>query len=436
MILLGFSIISGGLGLLMILERLFPDQPLSPVPGWWKRVVCINLFQLIAVIFGHYTWESLSFHSSIFELQSYSITPFWGGLFAYLINTWIFYWWHYARHEFHFLWRFCHQLHHSASRIETITSFYKHPVEILLDSFIMTCLLYPILGLSKESSIWLSGFSAFGEYIYHMNIKTPYWMGYFFQRPECHRIHHLRNKRIGGKNFADLPLWDILNGTFENPKERNIPTGFSPDQELKIKEMLQFKEVVHPCSNNKNSSSFTCLNICSVLLFIMALFQPFGYLFTFPLIQKIGLFSMISPLPLVFSSYQGVETFSTSFELEIQFENDNNITTNITSYTQVLTPESYGQLEGPYNRRNAYGVLFSHGPFFTKPELIRMRDHALKYGFCENGPFIKEFYLQSSSSSSSFSFIKQVTIYITSKTKSSFFLPSNKKWKIEVFCTS
>jgi len=103
----GFLIIIGGLGVIMILERIYPDQRLKHVPGWWNRVLLINICQLLIVILGMYTWERAFHGNSIFNLGSYLISIFsentWiaaaiGVLIAYLINTWIFYWWHLARH--------------------------------------------------------------------------------------------------------------------------------------------------------------------------------------------------------------------------------------------------------------------------------------------------------------------------------------------------
>jgi len=41
--------------------------------------------------------------------------------------------WHRARHESDFLWRWLHQVHHSPVRIEIMTTFYKHPVEQLVN---------------------------------------------------------------------------------------------------------------------------------------------------------------------------------------------------------------------------------------------------------------------------------------------------------------
>src|SRR5436305_2008194 len=57
---------------------------------------------------------------------------------------------------------------------------------------------------------------AVGEFFYRWNIKTPLWVGFIFQRPESHRVHH--QFRHHTNNFADIPLWGMLFGTFKNPK--------------------------------------------------------------------------------------------------------------------------------------------------------------------------------------------------------------------------
>ena len=66
-------------------------------------------------------------------------------------------------------------------------------------------------------------------------------MGYFFQRPEMHRIHHQRGKHY--YNFSDLPIWDMLFGTFKNPKKMDEACGFKPEREEKLMDMLIFKNV-------------------------------------------------------------------------------------------------------------------------------------------------------------------------------------------------
>ena len=225
---------------LMALERIIPDQKLPHVKGWWPRVILLNLFQFGVLFLGKISWDIWFTGNSVFELSN-KIIPLLSGLFAYFIITFVFYWWHRWRHNINFLWLTMHQVHHSPQRIETITSFFKHPLEVISNCIIIAFVNFFILGLSLEGAAWSLLFSAIGEYVYHMNIKTPRWMGYFFQRPEMHRIHHERGKHY--YNFSDLPIWDMLFGTYKNPEEMNDACGFKPEREKKLSDMLMFKNV-------------------------------------------------------------------------------------------------------------------------------------------------------------------------------------------------
>lgn len=240
-------ILAIGLGFI-ILERLIPDQKLPIVKGWWSRVIILNVFQLGILYLGKYSWDQWFQNISIFNLSDH-VNSFTGGIIAYLLVTFIFYWWHRWRHTVNFLWLSMHQIHHSPQRIETITSFYKHPLEIICNSIIMGIINFMILGLTINSAAWCLLLTAVAEYFYHMNIKTPHWLGYFFQRPEMHRIHHQRNKHFN--NFSDLPIWDMLFGTFENPKAMYDSCGFDPEREKKLSTMLFFKNVNNPNYNKK-----------------------------------------------------------------------------------------------------------------------------------------------------------------------------------------
>ncbi len=109
--------------LLIILERIFPDQKLPKVKGWWIRVVIVNLFQLGIIFLGKMTWDIWFLDWQV--LQFDPLPSFLGGFLGYIVITFVFYWWHRIRHESNLLWRLFHQLHHSPRRIETITSFYN-----------------------------------------------------------------------------------------------------------------------------------------------------------------------------------------------------------------------------------------------------------------------------------------------------------------------
>jgi sterol desaturase/sphingolipid hydroxylase (fatty acid hydroxylase superfamily) len=223
-----------------IIERLTPGWKLPEVPTWTIRVLAINFAQLLIVTIAGYSWEHWLSFTSVFHLST--AVPNWaGGIIAYFIATFIFYWWHRWRHESDFLWRHFHQIHHSPQRIEVITSFYKHPLEMFVNSVIGSLLVYTLLGLNPEAGAIYTLCTALGEFFYHTNITTPKWIGYIFQRPEMHRIHHEYEKHKN--NYGDIVWWDMLFGTYSNPAKFTTSCGFDTDNELKLSAMLKFRDI-------------------------------------------------------------------------------------------------------------------------------------------------------------------------------------------------
>ena len=223
----------------MALERVVPDQVLPKVPGWWPRVLLVNAGQLAVVVLAGLSWDRWLGAVSLFELGGLPVPAQAAG--GYLVASFVYYWWHRARHESDLLWRLCHQLHQSPSRIETITSFYKHPVELVCNSLLSSALSYTLLGLSLEGAAAVTLVSAVAEFVYHVNVRTPRWLGWFVQRPEMHRVHHERGRHW--HNFGDLPVWDLLFGTCLNPPTYRGPCGFRPERELAVGRMLAFENV-------------------------------------------------------------------------------------------------------------------------------------------------------------------------------------------------
>ena len=224
----------------LLLERLFPGWPLPRVKSWPYRVVLINAVQLGVVLLAGVSWEKWLSAASLFDLGS-RLPPLAGGFLAYFIATFVFYWWHRWRHEFDFLWLAFHQIHHSPRRLEVITSFYKHPGEMVVNSIIGSLLVYTLLGLSLEAAAIYTFFTAIGEFFYHTNVKTPRWVGYVFQRPEMHRVHHRYNRHRN--NYGDIVWWDMLFGTYENPELWQHDCGFSAAREERLGDMLLYRDV-------------------------------------------------------------------------------------------------------------------------------------------------------------------------------------------------
>lgn len=220
-------------------ERVIPGRELPPSRGWYKRALFINLAQLGITLTLARVWIELYGDTSIFSLSDWNL-PILEGFVGWFVGTFVFYWWHRLRHYSGF-WRVFHQIHHSPSRIEVLTSFYKHPVEIVCNSFLSSLILFPFLGCSLLATFWYNFFAATGEYFYHANFKSPRWLRYFIQTPELHSIHHQID--VHNYNFGDIPIWDRIFGTYKDTTEFMPRCGFPDTNEERLAEMLVFKDV-------------------------------------------------------------------------------------------------------------------------------------------------------------------------------------------------
>jgi hypothetical protein len=96
-------------------------------------------------------------------------------------------------------------------------------------------------------------------------------------------------------------------------------------------------------------------------------------------LKGVGAATTAAPAPKVFSSVRGLETYSTRFYLEWTDRAG-------VEHSLLLTPESYGRIRGPYNRRNVYGAALAYGPVL--PE--RLRDPVIRYAMCGDAPLLRE----------------------------------------------
>src|SRR5262245_51084340 len=110
----------------LVAERVAPGRPLPPAPGWYARALGVTVAQIGVTLAWSQLWPAIVGHASLFHLAAMN-HPVVEGFIAWFVGTFVFYWWHRARH-LDGLWHVFHQLHHSPSRIETITAFYKHPI--------------------------------------------------------------------------------------------------------------------------------------------------------------------------------------------------------------------------------------------------------------------------------------------------------------------
>ena len=116
--------------------------------------------------------------------------------------------------------------------------------QMLFFTFLGSFALVVVVGLSAQAATLFLFATMFLGIFQHTNVKTPHWLGYIVQRPESHTIHH--GKGLHAFNYSDLPLFDLLFGTFRNPEGYEMETGFYEGASRRIPEMLAFQDVSHP----------------------------------------------------------------------------------------------------------------------------------------------------------------------------------------------
>jgi sterol desaturase/sphingolipid hydroxylase (fatty acid hydroxylase superfamily) len=143
---------------------------------------------------------------------------------------------HRSYHHVDLLWRWVHQLHHSPIRLDAAGAVVFTPLEIGLNVAMFQLVIVFVLGLDPLAAAIVGYVAVFYGLFQHFNIHTPPWLGYLIQRPESHGVHHRRG--FHAYNYSDLPLWDMLMGTFRNPKDFLGEVGFEGVRATRIAPML------------------------------------------------------------------------------------------------------------------------------------------------------------------------------------------------------
>ena len=224
---------------LLIAEELFPGRPLPMIRFWKIKGILAFFIYFFLSSYLPLMWSDYLARYQVFDLSS--LGDFGGALVALLIYELGVYFWHLSMHKSNFLWRIFHQMHHSAERVDTYGAFFFSPMDMIGFTFLTSLALVVLGGFTPQATIYAIYGATFLAVIQHANIRTPGWTGYIFQRPESHSMHHA--KGIHAFNYSDLPLFDVLFGTFHNPKEFAKETGFYDGASEQISDMLLFRDI-------------------------------------------------------------------------------------------------------------------------------------------------------------------------------------------------
>ncbi|OKY26964.1 sterol desaturase family protein [Thalassotalea sp. PP2-459] len=224
---------------LIVVETIHPGQPQKKVKGWIPKTMFVFIIYFYLSTYLPLIWDKYLLPYQLMNLQE--LNPYISTLMALLVFELMIYLWHRAMHSNNWLWRTFHQMHHSAERLDTFGAFYFSPLDMIGFTFIGSLTLSIFVGLSPQAISWFLYITMFLAIFQHTNIKTPQWLGYIIQRPESHSVHH--QKGIHRYNYSDLPIFDILFGTFNNPKEFSPEIGFYNGCSSRVKDALLFKDI-------------------------------------------------------------------------------------------------------------------------------------------------------------------------------------------------
>jgi sterol desaturase/sphingolipid hydroxylase (fatty acid hydroxylase superfamily) len=227
---------------LILWEGLAPARPLPRVAAWRVRGLAAFVAFFFVSSYLPFAWAERLASWQLFDLTSLGT---WGGalvgLFVYEAGV---YAWHRGMHASTPLWRAFHQMHHSAERLDTFGAFWFSPLDMIgwtaLSSFCLTLL----VGVTPEAAVLVLYVTMFLSVFQHANVRTPRWIGYFVQRPESHSYHHERG--VHARNYSDLPIFDLVLGTFYNPIGFASATGFYDGASERVGAMLAMRDVSVP----------------------------------------------------------------------------------------------------------------------------------------------------------------------------------------------
>jgi sterol desaturase/sphingolipid hydroxylase (fatty acid hydroxylase superfamily) len=254
--------------LLLVLERLFPFEPL-----WNKndgQLVNDVIWSILAVTINSAAtvfllWLLLLAIEHFQPLVSLNIWPVsWPMPVQIILGVLV---WdlgnhlaHRAAHKIPFLWRF-HAVHHSAGRLSVINTGRFHPFDTF-KSVAMGAPLPILLGAPAEISLWYAAGNVFAGILTHCNINFKCGLfNYLFSTPNLHRWHHSRRVEETDTNFGEmLIIWDLMLGSYFN-SERNPPRDVGVDFPVSANIFRQFLQPLTPRGHHAEADPIPALPV-------------------------------------------------------------------------------------------------------------------------------------------------------------------------------
>ncbi len=153
-------------------------------------------------------------------------------IIAYIIIDFFYYWRHWLMHKVPVLWNF-HKFHHTAKSFNMIT---LHRFHILHAAYVgfFGGLVFLLIGYNHVMSyLWILVIRYIHSLLVHSQLDWGWgFIGRFIVvSPRFHRIHHSIKDEHVDKNMGNtLIFWDILFGTYSDPRESVSELGVAHDK--------------------------------------------------------------------------------------------------------------------------------------------------------------------------------------------------------------
>ena len=172
-----------------------------------------KLLAFIAFIFLH----------DISPLNDVIGRQWWAWAILFLLDDFIYYWFHRLNHEVRLFWA-GHVSHHSSVYLNFGTALRQGVGERIHKFFFW--LVLPILGFDPLMIFTVMSINLIYQFFVHTELvrKLPAWIEFIFNTPSHHRVHHASNIRYLDCNHAGvLVIWDRMFGTFSEEKDFEKP---------------------------------------------------------------------------------------------------------------------------------------------------------------------------------------------------------------------
>lgn len=224
---------------LAVFDRFWPARRCEGVRYWRLEGGGFYLLYLLISSVMPFIWDGYLAEHRVLELTGLSFG--WQATLAVLAVEIGVYCWHRTLHRVPALWRWFHQMHHSAECVDIWGKMYFHPFDVVGLAFVGSLGLVWLAGVTPEAALAANTVVFCFSSARHANIKTPHWLGYIVARPEMHGRHHERG--VDANNYSDLPFLDMLFGTYDNPKAWEAPAGVDSGGSSRVLDMLAGRDI-------------------------------------------------------------------------------------------------------------------------------------------------------------------------------------------------